>query len=321
MRTALPSKWFRLYAEFATDPKVQMLSETDQRRFIMLLCMRCSNGDVTLHDEEIAFQLRISDEQWCATKHVLAQKMLINAQNKPCAWDRRQFASDSSAERVSEHRARLKCASNNGVTLQLRPVEAETEMEAEEESKAFAHKKPCAKPLAQTDAQFEKFWSAYPKRKNRGRAEKAWAKIKPDAGLVASILEAVEVAKAGDDWREDGGKYIPYPESWLSAKGWLDAVSPAEYSAAELHVVSAYNAALEALEWAEASASPYSPERGAAIREFLKFSAKPDWVNAYFGWLGANLPPRAGCGFDWAIKRETYLRAKEGNFSAMKEAA
>ena len=29
--------WFRMYAEFATDPKVQMLSEADQRRYIMLL--------------------------------------------------------------------------------------------------------------------------------------------------------------------------------------------------------------------------------------------------------------------------------------------
>ena len=45
-------QWFRFYAEFATDPKVQMLSEQDQRRFIMLLCLRCSNGDVTLHASE-----------------------------------------------------------------------------------------------------------------------------------------------------------------------------------------------------------------------------------------------------------------------------
>ena len=43
----MANQWFRLYAEFAHDPKVQMLSEVDQRRYIMLLCMRC-NGDVTL---------------------------------------------------------------------------------------------------------------------------------------------------------------------------------------------------------------------------------------------------------------------------------
>ncbi len=64
----MANPWFRLYHEFATDPKVQMLSEVDQRRFIMLLCLRCSNDDVTLHDDEVAFQLRISSEEFTETK-------------------------------------------------------------------------------------------------------------------------------------------------------------------------------------------------------------------------------------------------------------
>ncbi len=37
----MSNAWFRLYHEFSADPKVQMLSEADQRRYIMLLCMRC----------------------------------------------------------------------------------------------------------------------------------------------------------------------------------------------------------------------------------------------------------------------------------------
>lgn len=60
----MANPWFRMYAEFATDPKVQMMSEADQRRFVMLLCLRCSNDDVTLHDDEVAFQLRISNDEW-----------------------------------------------------------------------------------------------------------------------------------------------------------------------------------------------------------------------------------------------------------------
>ena len=63
----MANAWFRMYSEFATDPKVQMLSEADQRRYMMLLCLRCSNALVTLHDEEIAFQLRISDEELAET--------------------------------------------------------------------------------------------------------------------------------------------------------------------------------------------------------------------------------------------------------------
>lgn len=108
MDTSAPARWFRLYAEFVTDPKVQMLSEADQRRFLMLLCLRCSNGDVTLHETEIAFQMRISNEQWGETKAVLLSKNLITSDNKPTAWESRQYASDSSRERVARHRENKK---------------------------------------------------------------------------------------------------------------------------------------------------------------------------------------------------------------------
>lgn len=114
----MSNPWFRMYAEFATDPKVQRLSEIDQRRFLMVLCLRCSNGDVTLHDDDIVFQLRISDAEWQATKAVLQDKKLINKDNKPLAWDKRQFVSDSSAPRVAKHRALQKEKSNDDVTLQ-----------------------------------------------------------------------------------------------------------------------------------------------------------------------------------------------------------
>jgi hypothetical protein len=123
----MANQWFRLYAEFATDPKVQMMSEADQRRFIMLLCLRCSNGCVTLHDEEIAFQLRISNEEWLRSKALFVSKGVLTDDSLPTAWDKRQFVSDSSAERVSRHRAKMKRPCNVTVT----PPEAEAEAEAE----------------------------------------------------------------------------------------------------------------------------------------------------------------------------------------------
>ena len=123
----MANQWFRMYSEFATDPKVQMMSESDQRRFIMVLCMRCSNDDVTLHDEEVAFQLRISNEQWAATKAVFIAKNLLNEDNTPTAWDKRQFVSDSSAERVAKHRAKKKQACNVTET----PPEADTDTDTE----------------------------------------------------------------------------------------------------------------------------------------------------------------------------------------------
>lgn len=79
----MSNPWFRMYHEFATDPKVQMLSEQDQRRFVMLLCLRCGNGDVTLHDAAVAFQLRIGNDAWAETKARLVGSGLIGEDNKP----------------------------------------------------------------------------------------------------------------------------------------------------------------------------------------------------------------------------------------------
>lgn len=86
----------------------------------------------------------------------------------------------------------------------------------EKEEKRLGRAKPCSPPS------FDEFWAAYPKKRSKGDAEKAWAKLKPDASLQAKILQAVEVAKARDDWRKEGGQFVPYPASWLNAKGWMD---------------------------------------------------------------------------------------------------
>lgn len=118
-----------MYHEFATDPKVQMLSEADQRRFIMLLCLRVCNGDVTLQDEEVAFQLRISVDECQVTKLILVGKHLVNDDNTPSAWDKRQYVSDSCAERVAKHRASKKQSRNVTVTAPDPDTDAEGDTE------------------------------------------------------------------------------------------------------------------------------------------------------------------------------------------------
>lgn len=110
--------WLRLYSEFAWDPKVQMMSEEMQRRLIMLMCIRCSDVTVTLHatdrDTAIAFILRINDTELAETKALFLRKNFIDADWNLINWDRRQFASDSSAERTRRHRANKKDRAGDG---------------------------------------------------------------------------------------------------------------------------------------------------------------------------------------------------------------
>lgn len=131
----MTNQWFRMYHEFATDPKIQMLSEADQRRYVMLLCLRCCNGDVTLHETEVAFQLRISNEEWASTKAVLIEKGLIDEDNKPTAWDKRQYISDSSRARVAKHRARKNKAKKQECNVTVTPPDTDTDTDKEKDKK------------------------------------------------------------------------------------------------------------------------------------------------------------------------------------------
>lgn len=94
-----------------------------------------------------------------------------------------------------------------------RPDDSESESKSLSESKSELNKK---------EDQFEVFWKAYPKRKNKGQAEKAFKKAAPDEQLMACILTAIEQAKNSEQWLKENGQFIPYPATWLNAKGWED---------------------------------------------------------------------------------------------------
>lgn len=78
-------------------------------------------------------------------------------------------------------------------------------------------------PLSCEDA-FQKFWDAYPKKKSKPDALRAWQKLKLSAKLP-EILAAIEVAKKSVEWADP--QFISYPASWLNASGWEDEYLPA----------------------------------------------------------------------------------------------
>lgn len=80
--------------------------------------------------------------------------------------------------------------------------------------------KPPTRVRARGGALFDRFWAAYPRKASKGRAEKAFAKINPDEQLVGRMLAAIERAKTSEQWRKDGGQFIPHPATWLNDRGW-----------------------------------------------------------------------------------------------------
>lgn len=72
---------------------------------------------------------------------------------------------------------------------------------------------------------FDRFWAAYPNKKSKGTARKAWDKIKPDEDLAWQIVFAVDAQKKWRGREKKAGTFIPgwqYPATWLNAMAWLD---------------------------------------------------------------------------------------------------
>jgi len=80
---------------------------------------------------------------------------------------------------------------------------------------------------------FETFWKAYPKKKNKGFAEKSFASVLKGAEkhgseaveqLMSKILASLERNSKSTEWLKDSGRFIPYPATWLNARGWEDEI-------------------------------------------------------------------------------------------------
>jgi len=78
--------------------------------------------------------------------------------------------------------------------------------------------------LLEHETLFKKFWNAYPKKVSKGTAEKWFTKHKPSEQLVNTMIDNLNIAIQSTKWLEQNGKFIPYPTTWLNAKGWLDEV-------------------------------------------------------------------------------------------------
>lgn len=78
-----------------------------------------------------------------------------------------------------------------------------------------------AKTASPSLAGFEEFWSAYPKKKGKGDAEKAWKRNRIN-GSLSKVLAAIESQKQSKDWQKDDGQFIPFPATWLNRRQWED---------------------------------------------------------------------------------------------------
>ncbi len=224
--------WFRMYHEFATDPKVQSMSEAMQRRLMMLLCLRCSNTLVTLQETEIAFALRIDDDELAETKVLFLRKNFINEDWEILQWDKRQFISDSSAVRVARHRAKVKAESE---TAQQQPCNVTVTPQNRTDTEQNRTEKASAAPKSKRSA--KKPETPLPDGFAISDRVREWARLKKYDHLDRHFENFVGACRA------KGYTYVDWDEGFMGAirKDWAklkDANLPREIKPVEQQVPS-----------------------------------------------------------------------------------
>lgn len=109
-------RWFRLYSEIRTDFKLSDFTPTQKWAFIVLLCLANDSPKrgiiLGAKDDKLAKACEMPLNDWLYLKDRFAAEGLIELSDANeitvCNWDKRQYSSDTSTERVRQHRAKQK---------------------------------------------------------------------------------------------------------------------------------------------------------------------------------------------------------------------
>lgn len=175
--------WFRLYAEMVDDPKLRLLAFEDRWHYVALLCLKCqgildARLDLTQMRRMVAVKLGVDLRTLDEIERRLVAEYLIEKDSlQPLQWDKRQFQSDSSAQRTREWRDRQRSESGDGgVTSPKRHgdgLDADAEADTDDVPKGTSRSSRPKKVLQKHDytPEFEEAWALYPKRPGMNKLE------------------------------------------------------------------------------------------------------------------------------------------------------
>lgn len=151
---------------------------------------------------------------------IVSRRMVRDERVRKCAANRQQ-KQRKEAESRQESRPR-----HSDVTGIYQKSESEirnqkSEEELREEKKKEKTPLPPNGGAVCVVQPFDQFWAVYPRKVGKKAAMKAWFKIK-DRPPVLIMTEAIQRAKETEQWKKDGGQFIPHPATWLSRGQWED---------------------------------------------------------------------------------------------------
>lgn len=213
-------KWLKLWTSALTDPDLSDLSLEDWARWAKLGLLVKQHGD----DGTMRFnrQGRVLQDLFRVNSDAEVLQTLARFPNCKVELNETtafvsfskwyKYQHDNSTERVREFRR-----NETGVFGDVKRAKKRREEKREEETKKRKENTPSA-PVGGGE-EFAQFWQAYPRRKSKATAERAFEKARSEATL-AMILDALK--RLQPEWASRAMDKIPYPATWLNAKGWED---------------------------------------------------------------------------------------------------
>lgn len=77
-------------------------------------------------------------------------------------------------------------------------------------------------PVIGEEDLFQRFWDEYPKKVDKQKARKAFQKLSVTEDFLEVMLSELLRQKKSQEWRRDGGRYIPHASTWLNGHRWED---------------------------------------------------------------------------------------------------
>lgn len=77
------------------------------------------------------------------------------------------------------------------------------------------------------ESRFDEFWKAYPRKVKKADARRCWSRKRLDAKADEILAHLAQRIVSDEQWLDEGGKFIPYPASWLNGDSWEDEYAKA----------------------------------------------------------------------------------------------
>ena len=196
---------FQFYpSDWLSSQKIETMTLEEQGIYIRLMCHDWLNDGIPEDPKMIARLGRTTEEngkrisELCFRHHPRRKGLMTNLrleqerQKQKLNRMRRIEAGKAGAEARWGQADKCDChADANAITMAKNSLSTPTPTPSSSSTSTTKPKPTCSTPL--NGEAFDKFWKAYPKRKAKSAAIKAFKKINPDATLLAVILAAVTV--------------------------------------------------------------------------------------------------------------------------------